>query len=387
MSEFGLYIHVPYCKSVCPYCDFNVVPNRAEGTTQWEDFFRALTHEWDSRRALFKGRLRTIYWGGGTPSLAPCEKIATFMDHVRDTVEVSEGLEISLEADPGTVTLQYLQGLRAAGVNRLSLGWQSNDDGLLKVIGRGHRSRENREVLELARQAGFENISVDFMFGIPGQTMGALQKNLAEVVDLAPEHVSLYALTYHEGTPFEAWRRSGRVRPVEHDVEAEMMERIERALVEAGYEHYEVSNFGRPGFRSKHNHAYWTGVPYLGVGPGANSFLPGERRRWEGIRKPRAYGEYWGELKETRLPEAGDESCEWAETLAPKQLISEQLMVGLRTSDGVDLGRFELEEREGEIEGAVVEALERGWVRREGEKIVPTPLGMRFADSLAELFF
>lgn len=387
---FGLYIHVPYCRTVCPYCDFNVVPDRSAGTSQWDDYFQAVTNEWEARRGGFDGPVQTIYFGGGTPSLAPPEKVAAFLSHVRDTALVLEEAEVTLEADPGTVTREGLAALREAGVNRLSLGWQSTDDGLLKVLGRGHREQENQAVLKAAREAGFGNVSVDLMFGVPGQSLEGLRRTVGEIVAANPEHVSLYGLTYHEGTPFEGWRRSGKLEPVEDDTEALMMATIDSLLGEAGYEHYEVSNYGRAGFRSRHNQSYWRGVPYLGIGPGAHSFAPGDwtcGRRWEAVRNPKRYAAMWKERAGQGVPEEGDARCEWVEELSEEQLGLERLMVGLRTKDGVDLREVcsgALAER---AEAAAIEAEARGWVGREGTRVLPTPLGMQMGDSLASLFF
>ena len=386
----GLYIHVPYCRTVCPYCDFNVAPDRSAGTSQWDDYFVAITNEWDARRGGFSGPVQTIYFGGGTPSLAPPEKLAAFLSHVRSTAEVVDGVEITLEADPGTVNKAGLVALREAGVNRLSLGWQSTDDGLLKVIGRNHHGQENRAVLLAAREAGFTNVSVDLMFGIPGQTLAGLRETVGEIVAANPEHVSLYGLTYHAGTPFEAWRKSGRLVPVDDDSEAAMMGTIEALLEEAGYEHYEVSNYGRAGFRSEHNQSYWRGVPYLGVGPGAHSFVPGDwtsGKRWEAVRNPKQYTAVWKDPAGQGVPEMGDPGCEWVEELSAEQLALERLMVGLRTRDGVDLNEVCQGDLAACAEVAAGEAERRGWVRREGSRVLPTALGMQMGDSLVSLFF
>jgi oxygen-independent coproporphyrinogen-3 oxidase len=272
----------------------------------------------------------------------------------------------------------------------LSLGWQSTDDGLLKVIGRNHHRQENREVLLAAREAGFTNVSVDLMFGIPGQTLAGLRETVGEIVAANPEHVSLYGLTYHAGTPFEAWRKSGRLMPVDDDSEAAMMGTIEALLEEAGYEHYEVSNYGRVGFRSEHNQSYWRGVPYLGVGPGAHSFVPGDwtsGKRWEAVRNPKQYAAVWKDPAGHGVPEMGDPGCEWVEELSAEQLALERLMVGLRTCDGVDLNEVCQGDLAIRAEVAAGEAERRGWARREGSLVLPTALGMQMGDSLVSLFF
>jgi oxygen-independent coproporphyrinogen-3 oxidase len=388
MSAFGLYIHVPYCKTICPYCDFNVVRNRGEGTSQWADYFGALQKEWTSRRILMSGPLRTLYFGGGTPSLAPPQLLRKFIESLKDTVEFQPDIEITLEADPGTVNLEALQAFKEAGVNRLSLGWQSTDNRLLKVIGRQHSAQDNLLIFEQARQAGFENLSVDFMFALPGQTMDGLKGQLEEVIGLGPEHISLYALTYHDGTPFEDWRKSGKLIPIGDDTEARMMNQIESRLEAAGYEHYEVSNYAKSGFRSKHNQAYWTGIPYLGIGSGANSFLrdgSNKGTRFESIRNPKDYVAYWGSACGASASLV--ESSEWVEELTPVQLVREQLMVGLRTRDGVYLQQFEDPILESVIYPGMNQAIAHQWVVRDGDWLRPTSLGLQFADSLGALFF
>ncbi len=388
MSAFGLYIHIPYCQRICPYCDFNVSLNRKSNSSQWSNYFQALEGEWHSRRRLASGAIRSIYFGGGTPSLAPPERIESLLGTFRQSVEFEPDLEITLEADPGTIDLESLQKLRDIGVNRLSLGWQSTTESLLKVIGRGHTARDNFRMFKMARKAGFDNISVDFMFGLPGQTMEMLNSQIDCVLDSGPEHISLYALTYHEGTPFERWRKSGRLIALGDDLETEMMLQIESRLESAGFEHYEVSNYARPGFRSKHNHAYWTGVPYLGVGAGAHSFT---RKGWElgirfeALRDIKHYIDYWGSEK-TEPPEL-EVSTEWLEKLTSVQLAQESLMVGLRTQEGVKLTRFEADMLRNWILPGVEKALKNEWVVVQDDCVRPTPLGMQFADSLGALFF
>jgi len=387
MSSFGLYIHVPYCNTICPYCDFNVVRNKGKNTRQWADFFSALTNEWRSRKPMMSGPVRTLYFGGGTPSLAPPALIGQFIVEVKESIGFERGIEITLEADPKTVSASDLVLFKKAGVTRLSLGWQTNDDKLLKVIGRQHQSKDNIAIFEQARAAGFDNISVDFMFGLPGQTMEMIECQLEEVVQRGPEHISLYALTYHEGTPFDAWRKSGKLIAVAEDTEAAMMSRIECFLENAGYEHYEVSNYAKPGFRSKHNSAYWQGIPYLGIGPGANSFLRKDwesATRFESIRQPNSYITYWNSNQSSADLVAGSQ---WHEELTARQLLQERFMLGLRTCDGISLDCLEGRFIEDVVKPAMDKALTEKWVVLEGSVIRPTSLGMQFADSLGALFF
>lgn len=388
MSSFGLYIHVPYCKRICPYCDFNVVRDRSSSSNQWPTYFSALAQEWNARQPLMQGTVRTLYFGGGTPSLAPPDLLAQFIGKLRASIEFDSELEITLEADPGTCTKITLNQFKEAGINRLSMGWQSTDDSLLKILGRNHQAEENKAIYTAARQVGFDNISVDFMFALPGQTMKMLDTQLDEVIDASPEHISLYALTYHEGTPFERWRQSGKLIAAPDDLEAEMMSRIEERLEKAGYVHYEVSNYARPGFESNHNQAYWTGIPYLGLGPGANSFIRDHwesGKRFESIRNVDDYTAYWTAQGSGVAPI--ETSSEWIEELSRQQLFYERWMLGLRTKAGICLEQFDSNLLTPPIDQAIQSALDNKWVVQEGTYVRPTALGMQFADSLGALFF
>ena len=392
MSEldagFGVYVHIPYCRRICPYCDFNVhIARRAD----WEGLARGMGAELVARSAPFAGLLASsLYFGGGTPSLAP----VALLDGVREAVAARFGLaadaEVTVEVDPATLARDGFAALRRLGVTRVSLGWQSTHDRLLRVLGRGHAALESREAYEGARAAGFEDVSIDLIFAVPGQTMADLDRDLDEIEQLAPDHVSLYAFTYHEGTELFRRRAQGRVVPVTEELELEMMLRIEARLVGAGFEHYEVSNYARPGKRSRHNMLYWRGGRYLGVGPGAHSFArDGWRRgwRWESVRAPAAYVAAWASSRAAGLPIAGDASVSFVEELTAAQLLSERFLVGLRTADGADLAELELGDARPRVEAAAARGLALGWLRRTGTRLVPTSLGLCNADALAELFF
>ena len=292
MTEpFALYVHVPWCRHVCPYCDFNV---QAAAEPPETAYVAALAREltthaaappWAGRRAA------TVYLGGGTPSLFSPAAIATVLDTVRAGFGLVPEPEVTLEANPGTVDVQRLAGYRAAGVNRLSLGAQSFHPTHLRTLGRDHGSADTSAAVAAARTAGIENVSLDLIFGVPGETRADWEADLAQALALAPEHVSIYALTYEPGTPFHAWRASGRLLPVDDDVEAGMADAAEAALERAGYARYEISSFARPGFTSRHNTSYWDGSDYLGVGAGAHSFArdPAPGRRTVNERPPARY--------------------------------------------------------------------------------------------------
>jgi oxygen-independent coproporphyrinogen-3 oxidase len=355
----------------------------------------------------------SIYFGGGTPSLAP----QSFFDHViaavRDRFPVADDAEITVEVNPETVDRKGLGQLRTTGVNRISLGMQSTHDTILARLGRTHSACSAREAYRASRQAGFENTSVDLIFGVPGQSLKDLEADLSAAVDLAPEHVSIYELTYHAGTPLRAQVDSGALTPADEPLVVAMMDTIHERLDAAGYEHYEVSNYARPGRRAVHNSLYWSGACYLGIGPGAHSFL---RRgwqvgwRWESRQDPFRYVRAWSvptaggakiaapgrrqrlaEPSGRPLPAAavdgGDPTVQWCEELSAEQLFSERMMCGLRLRDGVHLVHDTPSHLRDRAQAAAQEAVARGWAERRGDWLAPTPLGFRFADSLAALFF
>lgn len=376
--QVGVYVHVPYCRRICCYCDFNVVRWQKEATP-WAAYATALTHELTARRPAYgQHQLVSVYFGGGTPSLMP----ASFVGDVLAAVSAacgSQPLEVTLEVDPGATTPQELAQLRQLGVNRLSIGWQSTHDRLLKMLARAHSAATSQATFVAARSAGFSNVSIDLIFGLPTQTHAELDADLDAIGALEPEHVSLYELTYHEGTPLERRRQQGKVLALAEDDVVAMMARIHARLERYGYGRYEVSNYARPGFRAQHNQLYWQGVEVLGLGAGAHSLL---RRgdgglRWEGLRDPVRYMEAWQQPRAASAPDAADTTVEWAEALTPAQLRAERIFCGLRLSDGLPLADLE--------EAAVQTALSRGWGSVVADRYLPTPLGLRFADSAAEL--
>ena len=378
-APLGVYVHVPYCPAVCPYCDFNVAVRKEP---PWDEFVSAVANELAQRRPLFMGRLQSLYFGGGTPSLAPPKTIAAIVRTVRDSIP-GEPREVTLEANPGTVTRASLEGYRAAGINRVSLGWQSTHDRLLALLGRTHDAAASRAAAVAVREAGIEAMSIDLIFGVPGQTMADLEVDLDAVLAMAPEHVSLYGLTYHEGTPFFRARERGAVTPVDETTEAEMFVRIAHRLGGAGYRHYEVSNFGKAGREAVHNGSYWQGTPYLGLGPGAHSFMRDGWKsgvRWETVRNPERY---LSTFKKARPVGFSADETTFREELEAVDLVRERILTGLRLVDGIDLAAepfasFDLEQ-------GAAEAVTQGLARRDGSRLVPTFEGRLQADTLAEL--
>lgn len=335
LETASLYLHIPFCHTRCHYCDFNtyagILPLR-------EPYVRALLKEVDMAGTLAQlpdgqpRRSRTIFFGGGTPSLLSVAQIARLLAACQRNFAVDAGAEITLEANPGTLSQEQLIGLRAAGINRLSMGAQSFDAELLKTLGRIHTPTEITQAVHYARNAGFTSINIDFMFGLPGQTMHHWQETLDRALDLHPEHLSLYSLIIEEGTPFYTWTHEGRIIPADEDLCADMYEYADERLQAAGYENYEISNWSLPGHQSRHNLTYWQNLPYLGMGAGAYSSFGG--RRFSNIREPLAYIRL---LKTGQWPEDSDTS----EIVERAQAMSETAFLALRTAKGLHLPTFE----------------------------------------------
>ena len=284
-KPLALYVHIPFCKSKCPYCDFNTYEGIEPLIPSYVDALSGEIEIWGAR--LGRPAVRTVFLGGGTPSYLPAGSVAALLDAVRRSFDLEPMAEITLEANPDDCTVPSLRLHRASGVNRISIGVQSLDDRLLSMLGRRHDAAQAIDAHRAARAAGFENVSVDLMYGLPGQTIGDWRRTLDALSDIAPPHASLYCLAIEKGTPMERWVDSGALPEPDPDLAAEMYETAEEAMSRRGYRHYEISNWALPGFESRHNLVYWRNEPYLGVGPGAHSYLDGVRL-WN-LRSPREY--------------------------------------------------------------------------------------------------
>ncbi len=368
MTELlGAYVHLPYCPYKCHYCDFNAyrLP-RAEGARA--EMARAIAREIEAAPGKDRqGRIASIFFGGGTPSLFSPQEIARILAALRERYEVARGAEVTLECNPGTLDPASLQGLRAAGVNRLSIGAQSFSQETLRRLGRLHTPEETRQAVRMARAAGFANLSLDVIYGLPGETPEDALKSAQEALALGIEHLSAYALELEEKTLFGALAARGELPlPPEEEV-VRAGDLIEGACAQAGLTRYEVSNFARPGRQSRHNMLYWQQGSYRGFGPGAHSHLFG-RRFWN-VSAP---GEY------LRRTAGGGEAVEGEETLSPQARMGEWVYLRLRLAEGFSLAAFARRfgrpldaaypgVREALLRDGLL-ARERGWVR-------PTPRG------------
>ena len=303
----SLYVHVPFCLSKCPYCDFNTYQGIE---SQFDDFLTAVIQEitaWSV--ALGRPAVNTVFLGGGTPSYLPDGDVARILDAIARNYRVRADAEITAECNPNDLSPEKCAELRASGINRVSIGVQSMDNGLLAMLGRRHDADEAAGALERCRRAGFDNVNLDLMYGLPQQSLDQWRDTVARVVALAPEHLSLYSLTLEEGTPLRRWVQQGRLPEPDPDLAADMYDHARVALAAAGYHHYEISNWTLPGLESEHNLAYWRNLQWVGVGPGAHSSLrvgdAGSACRFWTVRSPRDYARLAREWAADGTAEAG----------------------------------------------------------------------------------
>jgi len=374
----SLYVHIPFCERKCPYCDFYSV----EGGVLVERFLAALRHESQMRaRDYHTWRFTTLYLGGGTPSMLSGEAMEGLLGDRRNNLRIEPASEVTVEVNPGTVTEEKLQRYRAAGINRLSIGIQSFREQELMFLGRIHTSGQARETVELARRAGFTNISIDLIYSLPGQTPQDWEYSVRSALALGPEHISAYSLIIESGTPFSLAVERGTWTPNTDEQEAHLFEHTMELLERAGYEHYEVSNYARPGFRSAHNANYWTHESYLGLGPSAHSFSAGAGREGLGTRwwNLPALGSYLQSLEAGKLPVGSHED------LDRTMLINERILLGLR-SGGVALEMLEEAGTNGQDGGrrSVVRTLvEEGLAESDSNTLRLTRRGFLVCDEIA----
>ncbi|MDE3055497.1 MAG: radical SAM family heme chaperone HemW [Verrucomicrobiota bacterium] len=325
ITPFSVYIHIPFCKKKCPYCSFYVVKDRKEEQAL---FWQALQREWEEKLPLMEGKkLVSLYFGGGTPTLFPPEWVAAFLRRVETSGFPLDGVEISLEANPEEGELPLFSTLRSIGINRLSIGVQSLDDELLLKIGRAHGAKRAREALFAAEKAGFQNVSIDLLFDLPGQTEESFQKSLEELPHLPIHHLSLYNLTLEQDTPL--YRKKNRLTFPSPALSLQLLEHALSLLPRAGLTRYEISAFAKNGLSSRHNLGYWTGRPFLGFGPSAFSYWEGER-----IRNTLNLVRYAKLIEESLSP------IDFRERLSPIKAAQELFLVRLRLTEGAVLSDF-----------------------------------------------
>ncbi|ARV57342.1 coproporphyrinogen III oxidase [Nostocales cyanobacterium HT-58-2] len=385
ISTFGIpssaYIHIPFCRRRCFYCDFpvSVVGERLRGETSGtiSQYVHMLCQEIAITPALGQP-LITIFFGGGTPSLLSTEQLKSILAALEAQFGVSPGAEISMEIDPGTFDLGHLQGYRSAGVNRISLGVQAFQEDLLQICGRSHSVSDIFAAVDLIQQAKIPEFSLDLISGLPHQTLDRWQESLEKAVTIAPTHISIYDLTIEPGTAFGRYYKPGDQPLPTDETTVKMYRMAQQILTSAGYEHYEISNYAKPGHQCRHNRVYWENRPYYGFGMGAASYVEGKR-----FTRPRKTKEYYQWMQ--------DGSVIDCEVTSPEEALLETLMLGLRLAEGVSLAVLAKqfgEEKVEEIHKCLQPYFEKGWVEIVEERLhLSDPDGFLFSNVvLARLF-
>lgn len=379
-EPFSLYIHLPYCISKCPYCDFNshVVAEIPE-----KSYTAALISEIDYYAKLddWRGRsVQSIFFGGGTPSTFHPSNIGAVLDKVDARFHTGANCEITLEANPGTVDSENFHGYRQCGVNRISVGVQSFQPRLLKFLGRIHSADEAKRALTVVRDSGFDNFNLDLIYANPGQTLEELAADLETALSFDSPHLSAYNLTIEEGTPFQQEHRNGKLELLNEDQEVAMTELIESRLTCGGFQRYEISNYARPGFHSRHNVNYWTDGDYLGLGAGAHSY-----------RKIRANGVYalrwWNEKSPNRYMQAISQNAHAvAETEQPdmKKAAGDFMFSGLRLTSGISMDAFAARFGQSPVSWypQISDWISAGYMEQKSDRLVLTRRGLMIANSL-----
>ena len=390
MRPEGLYVHIPFCATKCPYCDFNTYAG-IEGLMG--PYLAALRSEIELWGEVLGGpKLETVFFGGGTPSYLSAGSLDMLIDAIRGAFGLADDAEVTAEANPDDLHADKLASMLGAGINRLSIGVQSLDDGLLRMLGRRHSAREALNAFRAARDAGFDNVSIDLMYGLPDQTPEQWGATLDSALGLRPSHISMYCLTLEGGTPMERDAAAGRIPVPDGDLAADMYLAAEVKTAEAGFRHYEISNWAIAGRESRHNLVYWRNRAFLGVGPGAHSYLDGHR--FHNIRSPREYIRRMGTGEPQ--PQSGGRLfkgipvVEAAEPVDRRLEMAETMMMGLRLDSGVDPGQFATRfgERPAYVYGEVIDELQDdGLLETAGGSFVLTPRGRLLGNEVFSRFF
>ena len=319
----GIYIHIPFCRQACRYCDFYFTVS----LQHQDEFVRALLAEIRQRAKQYRGtEMGSIYMGGGTPSLLSPENRDRIMESVRNHYTISDHAEVTIECNPDDLDALSLRHLYNSGFNRISIGIQSFRDNELQLMRRSHQAAQAFQCVNDAVEAGFDNITVDLIYGIPGQTPEGWEENVNRALSLPIDHLSAYHLTFEPGTVFDHWRKKGRLVPVKEEQSVQMYHILRKHLLGSGFEHYEISNFARKGKRSRHNLLYWSGEPYLGFGPSAHSY-DGNSRSWNAAS-----------LKDYVTSASSGKLISEYEDLSTKERYHDYLITSLRTSSGANPG-------------------------------------------------
>ena len=371
----GIYIHIPFCKQACHYCDFHF----STSMKYKDEMINALLLEIELRRNYLKREpIDTIYFGGGTPSIIPTKDIDAILKKIHQLFEVSSSVEVTLEANPDDLNKDFIKSIYQNGVNRLSIGVQSFVNRDLEWMNRAHHANEAIDCIRRAQDIGIENISIDLIYGTPGLSDSEWKDNIHKALELSVPHISSYALTVETKTALGNWVEKGKVKPMDEEQAAAQFEMLMEELISNGFEHYEISNFAKPGFHSKHNSSYWEGKTYLGIGPSAHSFDK-TSRQWNINNNHK----YIDDIVRGNLPMQ-------MEILKLNDRFNEYLMVGFRTAKGISTEYIANEfgsDALHQLEKSIVEFTNKAWVKFENGYYKTTSAGKLMADKIAaELF-
>ena len=367
----GLYIHVPFCHQRCHFCAFYLEIHHARAAKEFLGSLMTELRLYGEQRLFGSEPLQSVYFGGGTPTTLTATQLATVLSAARETFGLEDAAEITVEAHPGSVTADTVSHLRKAGFTRMSFGAESMSQLELDRVGRPGSPMSTVQMVAAARQAGFTDLNLDLMYGLPGQTIESWASSLRRIVDLAPTHLSCYALTVEEGTALQTAIRRGTVPAPDETLQNEMEDLAEEILDEADFTRYEISNYCRPGFASRHNQLHWTGGDYLGLGPSAQSYVAG--RRFGNVSDLSAYN---ASLRTGTLPVTASEQLTTADDAC------ERLVFGLRLTEGITLGETGALAFSG-LTGKVNELIGNDILERRGERVRLTARGRRYADTVA----
>lgn len=373
ISEYiSLYLHIPFCRHRCSYCDFNTYTSL--GTLQ-STYASALADEIRQVGQQADLGVRTLFFGGGTPSLMSVEDLDQILTAVRHAFLVAPDCEISMEANPGTVDLLYLQAIKNLGINRLSFGVQSVVMSELALLEREHDFETVVDAVEMSRAAGLNNFNLDLIYGVPGQTLSSWEKSVRELLKLHPPHLSLYCLTIEPGTPMQRWLMNGRIQPPDPDLAADQYKLACTLLANEGYTHYEISNWAKPGFECAHNLTYWRNQTYLGMGAGAHGHANG--LRYEVVKQPRVYIRRMESAPRSAFPLSS--AVAQYHQLSQKEKMSDTIMTQLRLlHEGLDLIKFEQQFGQSLTEAypeVLPQLLDWALVKTENERLLLTENG------------
>ncbi|MBU2018276.1 MAG: radical SAM family heme chaperone HemW [Bacteroidetes bacterium] len=369
----GIYLHIPFCKQRCTYCDFHF-------STSYQNYqdqmIEAMVSELIQRKSEITEKIETIYLGGGTPSLLDKKQLKQLLETIQNNYSVIDAAELTLEANPDDILPEHLVIWKELGINRLSIGLQSFRPEDLKWMNRAHSAEEAKNCVPLAQKMGFKNLTIDLMYGLPNLSLQEWEQNIQTVIDFSIPHISAYCLTVEERTVLDKKVANGEIKPLSEEEQSEQFQMLTSKLLANGYEQYEISNFSKPGMHAKHNTAYWQGVPYIGIGPSAHSF-DGNNRRFNVPNNAK----YMNGIH------SGQTIFE-AEVLTSQNKFNEKLMTGLRTKWGVDLKELDtIHTISDQFKNTLEDFINSNWVMKNKSRILLTETGKLMADHISSSLF